>query len=434
MSRRASKILLDTGAVADFARQLPCLEANLLAEIKVSTLWVKPGRHFNVLYEIGAKDDGPLLLSGFSLDSTRADRIMSRFGRHRCEEADSLQCGPCATLRADSEIVLQLFPLDYRLPTLPECLCSESVQRALGANAEIVESKLSGYRPGMRCQIRYRFADGAVGFGKVALEREPGRAFQLQEKIHAKLGSRSGSVRAAEPWRYLSDLRLTLLHAASGEHLDDVLRSEHDQERTLRRVATALGEFHSSRIEGIDRVYQPADEIVLLGGWVRLISELFPALAPILQASYQHVRATQPPPAARPSLVHRDFYEKQILLAPDGLTFLDLDTVCWGDPEIDLGNFCAHLRLRGLQSGSPAWSRLAEAAFLASYPMPFAPQRITWYRLSALLRLACVYALRPAWGWLAPALATEARGARKERASTRDRLSPRGGDDVDGMR
>ena len=95
--------------------------------------------------------------------------------------------------------------------------------------------------------------------------------------------------------------------------------------------------------------------------------------------------------------------------------FLDLDTVCQGDGEIDVGNFCAHLVLRALQAGSSteAAERLGEM-LVASYrtARPAAdPRRVAWYRASALLRLACVYALRPWWHGLAPALIDESRRA-----------------------
>src|SRR5262249_9497150 len=51
------------------------------------------------------------------------------------------------------------------------------------------------------------------------------------------------------------------------------------------------------------------------------------------------------PPFPSPRL-HGDFYEKQVLVRPDGLAFVDLDDSSAGDPALDLGNFLAHLELR----------------------------------------------------------------------------------------
>jgi aminoglycoside phosphotransferase (APT) family kinase protein len=117
----------------------------------------------------------------------------------------------------------------------------------------------------------------------------------------------------------------------------------------------------------------------------------------------------------RASLVHRDFYDKQILVAPAGIGLLDLDTTCLGDGEIDVANFCAHLRLRSLQwhDSAEAWAPFA-ARFVAVY-RACRPRtdmrRVRWYLASALLRLACLYALRPSWHALAPRLVEESRQA-----------------------
>src|SRR4029077_18992672 len=109
-------------------------------------------------------------------------------------------------------------------------------------------------------------------------------------------------------------------------------------------------------------------------------------------------------PAAAPaawSLIHRDFYDRQVLVIPSRIAFLDLDTVCRGDAEIDVANFCAHFVLRGLQwhSRADAFTSL-EDEFVTHY-RGLRPgtdvNLLSWYRASALLRLACVYSLRPWW-------------------------------------
>jgi hypothetical protein len=92
---------------------------------------------------------------------------------------------------------------------------------------------------------------------------------------------------------------------------------------------------------------------------------------------------------------------------------LDLDTAA-SDGEIDVANFCAHLVLRALQSPSSAWDPiLLGEAFVEAYRTRRAIARplLDWYRGSALLRLACLYALRPRWRALAPQLAAASRRA-----------------------
>jgi len=154
----------------------------------------------------------------------------------------------------------------------------------------------------------------------------------------------------------------------------------------------------------------------VVGPWVSLVGGVFPDLAVKLEWCLSALREGAPgDDPGRPSLVHRDFYDKQILVTPARIGLLDLDTVCLGDPEIDVANFCAHLRLRSLQKYSSCASAVPlAAAFLAAYAacQPRTDvSRVRWYLASTLLRLACLYSLRPAWRALAPRLLDESREA-----------------------
>lgn len=407
MSPDAIRVLLDPAAFARAASEVPALRGKRLGEARLAAYWVKPGRYFNACFEIDG-DDERFVVSGFALTAGRADALSGRLGGHRCASGDPKACAPCATLRTAAGLVLQLFPFDERLRTLPHCLDARRVGEALGG--AIVACEPSGYRPGMRCQIRYRFADGSVAYGKVAVERDPGRAFRLQEKLFAAFGAAASGVRVARPWRYLSDLRLTVVCGAPGRNLHELLSPHSPPPAALAAVARGLGELHGLTADGIDRLYTPAEEVALVASWAGLIGEIFPHHREALGACLGRLRETVPAPAARPVLVHRDFYAKQILLSSRGLALLDLDTVCWGDPEIDLGNFAAHLVLRALQAGVPAWAERAEELFLSAYPGSVLGERLGWYRTATLLRLACVYVLRPQWRSLASSLIAAAGG------------------------
>ncbi|MDQ7087987.1 MAG: hypothetical protein Q9Q13_09085 [Acidobacteriota bacterium] len=89
----------------------------------------------------------------------------------------------------------------------------------------------------------------------------------------------------------------------------------------------------------------------------------------------------------------------------DGTTaLLDLDDAREGDRALDVGNFLAHLTLRGLQF--PASARVCEEArplFLETYleQVPDArddlPRRVLFYETTTLFRLCGVYAGRARW-------------------------------------
>ena len=80
----------------------------------------------------------------------------------------------------------------------------------------------------------------------------------------------------------------------------------------------------------------------------------------------------------------------------------DFDTLCTGDPALDVGNFLAHLRLSDLQSGGD--TRTLAVAFLDAYGAAVTGDfaiRTEAYQRAALLRLACLYSLSTRWAHLA---------------------------------
>ena len=68
------------------------------------------------------------------------------------------------------------------------------------------------------------------------------------------------------------------------------------------------------------------------------------------------------------------------------------------EPELDAGNFLAHLDLFELDRRWVLGAELGDV-FRAAYERRAGrrldPHRLLWYRASAVLRLACVYRLRP---------------------------------------
>jgi aminoglycoside phosphotransferase (APT) family kinase protein len=306
----------------------------------------------------------------------------------------------------ESGVLVQVFPHDHRLPTLARCLDAARLDPVL-VSAPCRRCAPVGYRPGMRCQIRYELADGTVVFGKVVVEGEPARAAARHARIFAVVNARPRGFAIARPLGYSTEARLSLVAAAAGRSLYAAVRAGEDLRAAMPCVARAVSEFHGVDMADVERAYGPSDELHLLEGWVALVADLYPALAGDLERGLEGLRATQPAPAPPRAFVHRDFYDKQVLLHGAAVTLLDMDTACAGDPEIDFGNFAAHLRLRGLQWGRAPACRDLEVEFLAACPGSIDPVRLDWYRRATLLRLACGYAVRPHWHHLAPALRAE---------------------------
>ncbi len=160
------------------------------------------------------------------------------------------------------------------------------------------------------------------------------------------------------------------------------------------------------------REYSPHSELEQLRTWVLLGGKIFPQLTAVFEESYDAVASAPPVECRREHMtrIHRDFYDKQLLYAPDRTTVLDLDNAALGDPAQDHGNFTAHLLLRSQQQPSCSSAILAGIrAFEEGYGSRDADfdARAGWWHAATLLRLAVLYALRPHWRHLASRLAEE---------------------------
>lgn len=409
MSPETLRAVLDADAMARAAAHVLALAGAAPGPAVLAWQWIKPGRHFNVCWRFGDDAAAPWV-SAFVLSPEQADAAARRAGPHRCGGAPDPACGACATARPAPDLLLQRFPLDYRLPTLPACLDPAAVGAALGSPVQAC--RLASYRPGMRCQIAYQLADGRVLFGKVAVEREPGAAFAGLQRVHAALRDHP-HLRAPAPVAYLPALDLTLAAAARGQSLLAAAPDAASRRRAWRRIARALADLHALPSAGVARVHAPADELALATAWAAQAAVVVPELAAALHDAAARAAATLPTPGPARALVHRDFYDRQVLLDGESapIAILDLDTVCRGDAELDLGNCAAHLLLRALQEGRP-YDAGEAAEFLAAYPAPADPGLVAWYRRATLARLAAIYALRPRWRALVPALCAAAEAER----------------------
>ena len=102
---------------------------------------------------------------------------------------------------------------------------------------------------------------------------------------------------------------------------------------------------------------------------------------------------------------HRDLHDGQILfdLVSGSLSLLDFDTLAYAEPELDLGNLIAHMRLRHHQGllGDEARDVALTAVDRAADVLGADASRLEAYTRASALRLVGVYAFRPRWRALA---------------------------------
>ena len=140
-----------------------------------------------------------------------------------------------------------------------------------------------------------------------------------------------------------------LQRQVTGTPLDSVLLPNEDS-LPLESVAEAIFKLHQSNLT-MDRRHTRHHELEILSDRFQQLSERQPAWSRRLDPLLAQLRAAaESVPVTDDRVIHRDFYPAQVLLARDGVCLLDFDLASCGEAAVDVGNFCGHLRERGLRS------------------------------------------------------------------------------------
>jgi len=317
--------------------------------------------------------------------------------------------GRGAVLALGSDTVAHRIDDDPALVALREALDPRrSAQRLigwLGPAPEGPELRVLSYKPLRRCVVAY---DGGALLGKLfAGDRD--REALLRHRALAAAEGPAPPLEVPDPAGCVSSWSMLLWRRAPGESLTERL-AKPEAARDVAAVGAGLAMLQA-RKTAWPGTHGLESELAVLSRWTRVAAATRPALAERCRTTLAHLERLGRTLSAPPSVpAHRDFHDGQLLVDGGRLRLLDLDTASRAAPELDPGNFLAHLRLRQLQGLAPDAERLARG-FLDGYrerAEPPHPDRLRWYTASALLRLACVYALRPCWSHASASLADEA--------------------------
>jgi hypothetical protein len=319
-------------------------------------------------------------------------------------------------LLEDLDALVQKFPADLMLDQLDTALDPEAVQRELadslcrdGGAGPSWRVHILSYKPTRRCAVSYQSESGDTIFGKclpfgvdleqARIHREVAQAIRTQRLSELHVPGPQGSIPA---WNMLC------WRQEPGSSVHELLETS-SAEESVGLAAYSLAGLHRSQADW-SKTHGPLRELETLRMWVRTAALTFPEESSGLSRAEEQVRrAAAVAPEGRQVPSHRDFYDKQILIHQGRAAMLDLETASRAEPELDVANFLAHLHLRDLQNPAGESEEL-EPVFLDAYCRRRGAldwKRLTWYRASSLLRLACVYSLRPRWGWLSSALREE---------------------------
>jgi thiamine kinase-like enzyme len=210
-------------------------------------------------------------------------------------------------------------------------------------------------------------------------------AYEHALRAHHALARAAGlRVQSASAW---SDRRHTI---ATPWIAGRVLNIATDDLRHFASAGALLGAVHNAPLD-VRHPDTPADAQVGLQRVANDVACWSPESADTLRTALSQlallVSETEPKYVA----IHGDFYAKQLLVGPDGISLLDFDECMIADPHLDLALFAAHVE-RDVLRGSCTRER-ADAvveALLSGYrrSRPFDPRRYAWRTAEALLRLA----------------------------------------------
>src|SRR5918995_2209234 len=316
------------------------------------------------------------------------------------------------------EMLVQVFPYDHRLPTLPLL--------AAGPPPELEPLLLARFGPGdWRAEawniapVRYREQLGAVlrytakarnaatgerreksFYAKIYRHEKGEQTYQALRALWSQAGAREGFT-VVRPVTYLSDLRALILEEAPGTPLEEILLGDHDITGAVRRVAQALAAFNQGDAPATTRRHLLADQVADLERASRLLGWACPHLRLEVESIIEGVLAGLEEVPLKPT--HQDLKPDHIFLDGDRTMLIDLDSLAKADPVLDPAYLLARLAaMPALFPIPPQRARSAAWEFAEEYfshvPSTW-QERLPFHYAGALLKAAHGYFRRQAPDW-----------------------------------
>lgn len=286
----------------------------------------------------------------------------------------------------------------------PVVLHPDGADDRLPALAGLLEkpgARLLTHRPGRRAVV---CLDGGARYAKVLRPSKAGRimrAFQYVEGLPGRAFGVAETILADEV------IGLIVTRALPGTSLHDLAGTDGRAfVESCGRAGRALRSLHVAAPDWLG-VHDAGAEAALLRERVEGIGVFVPGLHDAVSSACARVCASLEAAGGGHVVLHRDFYDKQIVIDECGeLGLLDFDTLGAGEAALDLANMLAHIELRVMQGAcTRATASAAAGAFVDAYaPNGETRRRIPAYLDAARLRLAMLYAYRPKWAGLTPVL------------------------------
>src|SRR5919112_4754571 len=249
-------------------------------------------------------------------------------------------------------MLVQVFPYDRRLPTLPLLIAEPLPELELPLLArfgpgnwrtEVWNVEPVRYRAGLGAALRLTVQgqDGATGrrierhfYAKVYRDEGQGQqTHQVLRELWKQARANGEGFTVVRPLAYLSELRALILEEAPGRTLEEILLGDGDSTGAVRRVARALAAFNQGDAPATTRRYLLADHAAYLERAARVLRRACPHLRLEVESILEGVLAGLQEVPLRPT--HRHLSPDHIFVDGERTIFIDLDMFANADPVLD---------------------------------------------------------------------------------------------------
>ena len=300
------------------------------------------------------------IVTGVTFGGNRTQRIWKSLRRLAPPDGDAISrpaLQPFAYV-PELDLLLQVFPNDYRLPGLAQLIAAPPPELLPPLMAEFGpgdwqvqtwETATVQYRVDMRAIVQLTIeaieqpsarVSERQFFAKVYRDADQGRrAFAAQGELHNQVSAVETHLVAAKPIVYADELRTLVTEALPGISLSKIIRRGKGSIDTVRSAARAVADFHRLDIAAPQRF--TADEIARLHEAQAFLVAARPDL--IAEVSGMVEAVAEGLASAPSTLIHGDLKPDHILIDGENVALIDFDLIGSADPVADVAHLLGFL-------------------------------------------------------------------------------------------
>jgi tRNA A-37 threonylcarbamoyl transferase component Bud32 len=334
-------------------------------ECRIANTRRRDGSRGTVQYDLRLEDPTTGLawnqiVTGITFGGNRTRRAWDSIRRSAAlDAAPEMRSGlPPFAYVPELDLLLQVFPHDYRLPALDQLIAGPPPELVPALIEEMGpgdwelnswQAETVQYRVDMRAILRLTVgaADRSIGgsserqfYAKIYRDVEQGRrAHRAQYELHEQATAVGKHLVVTKPIIYSDTLRTLVTGAIPGTSLSKIIGRGKGSIAAVQNAARAVAEFHKLEIAAPQRSL--AEDMARLRAAQATIASARPDLAGEVGVVVQAVASGLE--SAPSSLIHGDLKPDHILIDGDRVALIDFDLYGAADPVVDIAHLLAFL-------------------------------------------------------------------------------------------